>query len=156
MRRCTRKPLTHLPALLAASGLLAFGVLATGSVAFAGTGNTDPGASDQGKAVFQRVCAPCHGAGPGLDGAKMLPGAAAIAAKYKGAVPPLLEQRGDLSVDYLKYFVRHGSGAMPMFRKTEITDAEIEVAAAYLKDAAAKKPPEAPRQARDRVGGAAP
>ena len=145
MRRCTGKPLTHLSALLAASGLLAFGVLATGSVAFAGAGDTDAGTIDTGKAVFQRVCAPCHGAGPGLDGAKMLPGAAAIAARYKDTVPPLLEQRGDLTADYLKHFVRHGSGAMPMFRKTEITDAEIDAVAAYLKDAAAKRPPEAPR-----------
>jgi mono/diheme cytochrome c family protein len=145
MRRFAHKPFTNLPALLAASGMLAFGVLAPGSVAFAGTGDTDPGVIDQGKAVFQRVCAPCHGAGPGLDGAKMLPGAAAIAAKYKGTVPPLLEQRGDLTADYLKYFVRHGSGAMPMFRKTEITDAEIDAVAAYLKDAAARNPPEALR-----------
>jgi mono/diheme cytochrome c family protein len=145
MRRCTHRPFTNLPALLAASGLLACGGLATGSVAFAGAGDTDASTIDTGKAVFQRVCAPCHGAGPGLDGAKLLPGAAAIAAKYKGTVPPLLEQRGDLTADYLKYFVRHGSGAMPMFRQTEITDAEIAAVAAYLKDAAAKPPPESPR-----------
>jgi mono/diheme cytochrome c family protein len=142
MRRFAHKPFTNLPAPLAASGLLAFGVLATGGVAFAGAGDTDASTIDSGKAVFQRVCAPCHGAGPGLDGAKMLPGAAAIAARYKGTVPPLLEQRGDLTADYLKYFVRHGSGAMPMFRKTEITDAEIDAVAAYLKDAAAKKAPD--------------
>jgi len=145
MKRFTHQPFTNLPALLAASGLLAFGGLATGSVACAGVGDTDAGTIDTGKAVFQHVCAPCHGAGPGLDGAKMLPGAAAIAVKYKGTVPPLLEQRGDLTADYLKYFVRHGSGAMPMFRKTEITDAEIDAVAAYLKDAAARNPPEAPR-----------
>jgi mono/diheme cytochrome c family protein len=145
MKRFTHQPFTNLSALLAASGLLVLGILASGSVAFAGEGDSDASTIDTGKAVFQRVCAPCHGAGPGLDGAKMLPGAATIAAKYKGTVPPLLEQRGDLTADYLKYVVRHGSGAMPMFRKTEITDADVDTVAAYLKDAAAKRPPEAAR-----------
>ena len=87
---------------------------------------------EQGKAVLQHVCAPCHGAGPGLDGSKMLPGTAAIVAKYKGTVPPLLEQRPNLTLEFIKHIVRHGSGAMPMFRKTEITDSELEAVAAYL------------------------
>jgi mono/diheme cytochrome c family protein len=32
----------------------------------------------------------------------------------------------------IKVFVRSGSGPMPMFRKTEISDAEIAAVAAYL------------------------
>ena len=87
-----------------------------------------------GKQVFQHVCAPCHGAGPGLDGSKMLPGTATLAAKYQGAVPALLEERPGLSYEFLSQVVRNGQGAMPMFRKTEITDAELKAVAAYLAD----------------------
>jgi mono/diheme cytochrome c family protein len=32
----------------------------------------------------------------------------------------------------LKVFVRNGSGAMPMFRKTEISDMDLAAVAAYL------------------------
>ena len=88
--------------------------------------------SSSGKVVFERLCAPCHGAGPGLDGSKTLPGTAAIEAKYKGEIPPLLEQRSGLTLEFLTQIVRHGSGAMPMFRKTEISDAELEAVAEYL------------------------
>lgn len=86
----------------------------------------------QGKQVFQHVCAPCHGAGPGLDGSKMLPGTATLAARYQGAVPALLEERHGLTYEFLNQVVRHGQGAMPMFRKTEITDKELKAVAAYL------------------------
>jgi mono/diheme cytochrome c family protein len=85
-----------------------------------------------GKVVYERVCAPCHGRGAGTDGAAMLPGSAALAAKYQGKLSPFLEDRSDLNADALKVFVRRGVGAMPMFRKTEISDSEIEAVAAYL------------------------
>jgi mono/diheme cytochrome c family protein len=99
--------------------------------AAAGDGD-DQRPSAAGKVVYERVCAPCHGRGAGTDGAAMLPGAAALAAKYQGKLSPFLEDRSDLKADALKVFVRRGVGAMPMFRKTEITDAEIEAVAAYL------------------------
>jgi mono/diheme cytochrome c family protein len=94
----------------------------------------------EGKAVFEKVCTPCHGAGPGTDGAPTLPGPAALALKYKGRVSPLLERRADLTAAALKAFVRNGTGAMPMFRKTEITDSQIEAIAAYLKESAKESP----------------
>jgi mono/diheme cytochrome c family protein len=99
-------------------------------------GAMDLAAVASGRAVFERVCAPCHGRGPGLDGSPMLPGAAALAAKHQGAVSPFLEDRSDLSAEVIRAFVRHGSGTMPMFRKTEISDAEIVAVAAYLATAA--------------------
>ena len=43
-----------------------------------------------GKAVFEKWCAPCHGDGPGK------PGTNALQALYKGAKPALLEKRTDL------------------------------------------------------------
>lgn len=86
----------------------------------------------RGEAVFLKVCAPCHGAGPGIDGSPMLPGTAKLQAKYQGAVPAALEQRSDLTANALRVFVRNGVGAMPRFRKTEISDADIDAMAAWL------------------------
>lgn len=87
---------------------------------------------ERGHVVFERNCAPCHGAGPGHDGSPMLPGTAALQVKYKGEIPAVLEQRGDLDAMVIRMFVRNGSGAMPMFRKTEVSDADAEAIAAYL------------------------
>lgn len=93
--------------------------------------------ADEGRAIFLRKCAPCHGTGPGIDGSEQLPGTAALARKYKGELPAALEQRDDLTVEILRYFIRHGVGAMPMFRKTDISDEEIELLADYLGRSAA-------------------
>lgn len=91
-----------------------------------------------GQTVFTRVCAPCHGQGPGDDGPKHLPGTQALENRYKGAMPGALELRTDLSAELLRHFVRNGSGAMPMFRKTEVSDADLDAIAAYIADNAAK------------------
>ena len=79
-----------------------------------------------GHDVFQYWCATCHGPGPGH------PGSDALAAKYHGAKPPLLEDRRDLTPDQVRYFVRHGVSIMPFFRKTEISDADLDAIGAYL------------------------
>lgn len=80
----------------------------------------------QGKKVFQKWCAACHG--PGIR----TPGTSALAAKYGKEQPAVLEQRKDLSPDIVKYFVRQGVSIMPSFRKTEINDAELNALADYL------------------------
>jgi len=90
-----------------------------------------------GRTIFDRQCAPCHGAGPGDDGAPMLPGTMALAKKYDGALPAQLELRSDLNAASIALFVRSGSGAMPSFRKAELTDADIAAIAAYLTKTAA-------------------
>ena len=92
----------------------------------------DPAAIERGNAKFQYMCAPCHGAGIGDDGRAMLPGTDALRIKYRGALPALLEERGDLTADVIRVYLRRGSWSMPPFRPTEITDAEIEDIAAYL------------------------
>jgi (+)-pinoresinol hydroxylase len=79
-----------------------------------------------GKAVFEKWCAPCHGDGPGR------PGTTALQALYKGVKPALLEERTDLVPDLTRNFVRNGVSVMPFFRKTEISDAELDALAAYL------------------------
>jgi mono/diheme cytochrome c family protein len=80
----------------------------------------------EGKAVFEKWCAPCHAPGPGH------PGTTAIAALYKGAKPAPLEHRTDLTPELVKQFVRKGVSVMPFFRKTEISDTELDALAAYL------------------------
>ena len=79
-----------------------------------------------GRLVFERWCAPCHAPGPGH------PGTAALAAVYKGARPGALEQRTDLSGEVVRAAVRHGVFSMPPFRKTEISDAELDALVVYL------------------------
>lgn len=87
---------------------------------------------ERGQEVFTRRCAPCHGAGPGNDGAAMLPGTAALAARHGKDLPAPLEQRGDLDEATLRMIVRNGIGAMPMFRKTELGDQDIAAIALWL------------------------
>jgi len=102
-------------------------------------------AVQRGDAKFQHSCAPCHGAGVGDDGRAMLPGTDALRIKYRDAKPPVpavLEQRTDLTAPAIKAFVRNGSFAMPPFRPTELTDAEIVDIAAYIA-AKAKSTPKA-------------
>ncbi len=120
-----------------AAALVLTGMLAAGaSVARA----QDAAVIEHGKAVFQQYCAPCHGAGRGDDGAPMLPGTHALHLKYNGEKPGLLEQRRDLPFELLKAFVRNGVASMPPFRKTEVTDGDLEAIAAYLADAAKRSP----------------
>jgi mono/diheme cytochrome c family protein len=102
------------------------------AVVMTAAGAEESSAMQRGMIKFQRTCAPCHGAGPGTDGRPALPGTTALQLKYKGAIPALLEARTDLTFDVLKGYLRQGSWSMPPFRKTELTDAEIQDIAAYL------------------------
>jgi mono/diheme cytochrome c family protein len=98
-----------------------------------------PALVERGHLVFTRNCAPCHGRGPGDDGSPSLPGTSKLDARYKGSTPGALELRSDLNAETVRYFVRNGLGAMPMFRKTEVSDADIDAIAAYLKSSAASQ-----------------
>jgi (+)-pinoresinol hydroxylase len=79
-----------------------------------------------GKQVFERSCAPCHREG------RYMGGTAQLRANYQGTRPELLEQRIDLTPQYVKVIVRRGLNIMPRFRKTEVTDAELNAVAQYL------------------------
>ena len=84
---------------------------------------------ERGQQVFEYWCTPCHAPGPGH------PGTQSLAIKYRDTdIPPVLEDRQDLVPDYVKTIVRVGIMSMAPFRKTEITDAELEDIAAYLAD----------------------
>ena len=86
----------------------------------------DAGQIEEGKQVYQYWCWNCHGEGPGK------PGTQALAAKYKGSRPAILDQRADIAPSLTKLFVRKGVSIMPPFRKTEISDVQLEALATYL------------------------
>lgn len=104
-------------------GVCGVGGLSVSAQTASAEGAPDP---DRGRAVFEHWCAPCHAAGPGH------PGTQSLQIKYGGTVPAVLEQREDLTPAAVRTFVRQGILSMAPFRKTEITDAELEDLAAYL------------------------
>ena len=111
-------------ALLAITGIFLFAGQTSGQAPA-----VDKARIDQGRVVYQYWCATCHSSGPGM------PGTAALAAKYKGrqpAVAAVLEDRTDLTPASVRFFVRQGVSVMAPFRKTEISDAELDALAAYL------------------------
>ena len=96
---------------------------------------------DRGAAVFSHWCAPCHAKGPGADGRRMQAGTLSLTLKYKGEKPGALEDRTDLPAPVLRTFLRAGANAMPAFRKTEVSDADIEAIATYLQFSSGQRRP---------------
>jgi mono/diheme cytochrome c family protein len=82
-------------------------------------------APSAGGKIYQKWCGDCHSTPTG-------PGSQALERKYHGAVPAILEQRRNLPPEFVKLVVRRGVSFMPSFRKTEISDAELALVAAYL------------------------
>jgi mono/diheme cytochrome c family protein len=125
MTRCHAVP----AALLTALTLGAHAVAAAQPAQYIGwtrTPVTAPADAPAGYVQFQNGCAVCHAPGPAH------PGTRALAYKYRGKSPGPLEQRTDLAPDFIKYVVRHGVSVMPMFRKTELSDADLNAIVAYL------------------------
>ncbi len=85
-----------------------------------------PVLGSSGEQIFHRFCWDCHGDG------RDRPGTNALQAKYNGNPPARLDQRRDLTADFVIATVRHGISVMPSMRKTEIGDAELKAIAAYL------------------------
>ena len=90
-------------------------------------------APERGRQVYDKWCTPCHGAGEGK------PGTIAAAALYKGAKPAVLVERTDLTAAGIKTAVRNGVFVMPRFRKTEVTDADLDAIVSYLTRSSASK-----------------
>ena len=83
-------------------------------------------AAPDGAAVYTKWCAPCHA--PGITH----PGTHALQAKYKGDWKGVLTEWKGLTPDYVRQTVRKGISVMPHFRKTEISDAELDALAHYV------------------------
>ena len=108
------------------AGVLTFVAVSTSS-AFA----QNDAVVKRGNDAFQYWCATCHGRGPGN------PGTTALFAKYKKALPGVLEDRTDLTPQAIRFNVRRGTSIMPFFRKTEISDGDLDAIARYLTQRAA-------------------
>jgi mono/diheme cytochrome c family protein len=78
-----------------------------------------------GQEVFNKHCTHCHA--PGLNH----PGTLQLSVT-RGEALSVLEQRRDLSPDYIKYIVRHGLKTMPAFKPTTITNKELDALASHL------------------------
>jgi mono/diheme cytochrome c family protein len=78
-----------------------------------------------GKQLFDRHCAECHAPGHGHPGTQRL-------AWSRGERYAVLEQRQDLSADYIRAIVRRGLFEMPPFRPTEISEQDLALLSAYL------------------------
>ncbi len=99
-------------------------VVAILSIAAPAMAVPDEAQIELGHKVYDKWCFPCHGTGSGKPGTDSL--------KARGQNPAVLEERTDLSASAIKTYVRHGVLFMPTFRKTEISDAELDAVAAYL------------------------
>jgi mono/diheme cytochrome c family protein len=90
----------------------------------------------RGQEVFEQRCAACHAGVPkNMIGPPYMPpmaGTQALQARYKGAKPAELEQRTDLTTDFVKAIVRGGLNSMPFFRPTELSDDDLAALGAYL------------------------
>jgi mono/diheme cytochrome c family protein len=82
--------------------------------------------SRRGPEVYEKWCTPCHGAGDNK------PGTISASALYKGSKPAVLAERTDLTPAGIKSVVRKGMYIMPRFRKTEVSDAELDTIVAFL------------------------
>jgi mono/diheme cytochrome c family protein len=88
---------------------------------------------ENGKAVYNAWCAPCHGPGLGLPGFGALPGTQQLQIKYRGTdIPAVLDERTDLVPEFIEVTVRQGVSFMPQFRKTEVSDEQLAALTAYL------------------------
>ena len=117
-----RSALAGLAALVGLVGLASAG-LTFGGAAPAGE-HSDPYAA--GRAVYTKWCAPCHD--PGV----IHPGTNALTVKYQGVKPGVLLEWKDLLPETVSHVVRHGISVMPQFRKTEISDADLDALARFL------------------------
>lgn len=81
----------------------------------------------RGKEVYEHWCSPCH-----APGGRKHPGTSALEIIYKGEKPAVLEERLDLTPEFVATFVRNGVKIMPPFRKTEISDKDLADIGAYL------------------------
>jgi len=86
-----------------------------------------------GEQVYEKWCEPCHGPGLGLPGFGALPGTQQLGIKYRESdVPAVLAERTDLVPEFIEVIVRQGVSFMPQFRKTEISDTDLDAISAYL------------------------
>jgi len=78
---------------------------------------------EQGRALFAKHCAACHGE-RGFATSQI--------EKRLGKEQAMLERRTDLNDALIKHVVRHGIKSMPWFTRVELPDADAAAIAEYL------------------------
>lgn len=79
---------------------------------------------ESGAKIYEQWCVECH------DSRGF--GTASLERRYHGTVPAVLAQRRDLNDSLIRYVVRNGMSFMPFFRKTEISDKDLNALSAFL------------------------
>ena len=91
---------------------------------------------DEGEKLFHARCGYCHLAGG--TGTIML-------GRRLGKDRTLLEQRSDLTAEYVKKITRVGLNSMPPHTRIEVPDSELDLIAAYIaRPASARTQPSPP------------
>ena len=80
---------------------------------------------NQGAQLYMHWCIHCHSPAPFAAGTSRLKFA-------RPGVSPVLMERDDLDAQYVSTVVRNGLGAMPSFRRTEITEQELAAITRFL------------------------
>jgi len=80
----------------------------------------------QGREVFMARCEYCHGQGLQKGGTMALQG------RYQGAVPAVLDQRTNLTPEYIRAVVRTNTNGMSPIRITEVDEQQLDAVIAYL------------------------
>ncbi len=76
-----------------------------------------------GQKLFRGTCFYCH--------SEKMWGTLALERRRPNG-DALLEKRTDLAPELVRSVVRNGLGSMPAYRRTELTDAELDAIVAYL------------------------
>ena len=90
-----------------------------------GISNASIAEDTAGKQVFNRWCTACHTDSPFAPGTIQLK-------QMRGVEKAVIEKRDDLTPELIRALVRQGLAGMPKFRRTEISDDELESLVRYL------------------------
>lgn len=81
----------------------------------------------EGREIFEMLCGQtCHGMDENTGDATRT-----LEAKYQGSLPAALEERTNLTPEFIEIYVRGLTGMAP-YRPTEIDDAQFDALVAYL------------------------
>jgi hypothetical protein len=87
----------------------------------------------EGEAIYSKWRAPCY------DPAVHHPATNALTVEYQGVKSSVVLEWTDPAPDTVKYFVRNGISVMAGFRKTGISDAQLDALADYVANAGKQK-----------------
>ena len=80
---------------------------------------------NEGLKIYTKWCEQCHMDSPFAPGTIQL-------RQSRGVDKAVILKRDDLNPDYVRQLVRNGFAGMPNFRRTEISDAELEMLIKHL------------------------